>query len=168
MTEDEDQKVVDHYQLSPHPEGGWFRRTYSSGNKVSLVRGERLCGTSIYYYLKHGEKSCLHSIESDETWYFHFGVSVRLHLFLKSDYYTIVLGHNWRRGEVVQFTVIANTIFGAELLGDGGALMSCSVCPGFIKEDFHWSSVKKLFLQFPQHHQVIKQLQRHSDQLGEL
>ena len=159
MTEDEDQKVVDHYQLSPHPEGGWFRRTYSSPERVLLERGERLCGSSIYYFLKNGEKSRLHSLKSDEIWYFHFGSPVRMHLFSDSDYYSIVLGQNWKLGEVVQFEVPAGDIFGAELLEDRGALMSCSVCPGFDKDDFQWALTEDLALKFPRHSQLISRLQ---------
>ena len=159
MIEDKDQQVVDHYQLSPHPEGGWFRRTFSSSNKVLLDRGERLCGTSIYYFLKNGEKSCLHSLKSDEIWYFHFGSPVRMHLFSGSDYYSIVLGQNWKIGESVQFEVCAGVIFGAELLEERGALMSCSVCPGFDDDDFHWALAENLTLKFPRQSQLISRLQ---------
>ncbi|MDC1005982.1 cupin domain-containing protein [Opitutales bacterium] len=159
MTEDEDQKVVDHYQLSPHPEGGWFRRTYSSPERVLLERGERLCGSSIYYFLKNGEKSRLHSLKSDEIWYFHFGSPVRMHLFSDSDYYSIVLGQNWKIGEVAQYEVSAGVIFGAELLEVRGALMSCSVCPGFNDNDFQWALTENLALKFPRHSQLISRLQ---------
>ena len=66
-----DRKIIEHYELKPHPEGGWFKRTYSSQEKIKLARGERICGSSILYYLSKGEKSRLHFLDSDEAWYFH-------------------------------------------------------------------------------------------------
>ena len=58
--------------LVPHPEGGWYRRTYESRESVSLQRGERACSSSILYFLKTNERSCLHQLKSDEIWYFHW------------------------------------------------------------------------------------------------
>lgn len=37
--------------LEPHPEGGWFRRIYTSPHTVSLPQGERPLATSIHYLL---------------------------------------------------------------------------------------------------------------------
>ena len=168
MDEDDDQNIIEHYRLSSHPEGGWFRRTYSSSNMVLLDRGERLCGSSIYYFLKLGEHSCLHSLKSDETWYFHFGSSLRIHLFSTSEYQSVDLGHDWKCGEVAQFQIPAGVVFGAELLQQKGALMSCSVCPGFSIDDFKWASVDKLLVEFPEQAEIIRRLHPVSAPEGKL
>ena len=159
MGEDEEQNIIEHYRLSSHPEGGWFRRTYSSSTNVFLDRGERLCGSSIYYFLKQGEHSCLHSLKSDEIWYFHFGSSVRIHLFSTSEYHSVDLGHDWQCGEVAQFPIPAGVVFGAELLQQKGALMSCSVCPGFAIDDFKWASIDEILVEFPEQAEIIRRLQ---------
>ena len=66
---DKDLSIIKHYYLTPHPEGGWFRRTYTCTDPVSIKRGDRNCASSILYFLKKGEKSCLHYLDSDEIWY---------------------------------------------------------------------------------------------------
>ena len=84
MTE-EDLKIIDYYNLSAHPEGGWFQKNlHCSQDSVRLKRGERLCEFIYYYFLGAGESSSLHSFDSDETWYFHFGSPVTLHLFSRN------------------------------------------------------------------------------------
>ena len=75
------ESIIEKYNLVPHPEGGWFKRTYTSSQVLNTARGERICGSSILYYLDKGEKSRLHFLDSDEVWYFHYGSSLRMHLF---------------------------------------------------------------------------------------
>lgn len=159
MTE-EDLKIIDYYNLTAHPEGGWYRRTYSSKETVNIDRGERICGSSIYYFLGAGESSSLHSLLSDETWYFHFGASVTLHLFSEEKYSSIVLGNSWESGQVSQFTIQGGVVFGAETAGERGTFLSCSVCPGYVVEDFSWASKKNLLVRFPEQREVIEQLIR--------
>ncbi len=163
MSNDVNQKIIDHYQLSPHPEGGWYRRTFSSPERVSLKRGERVCGSSIHYFLKAGEQSSLHYLNSDEIWYFHFGSPVQMHLFTGTEYRNVVLGHSWGEGQMVQCVVKSGTIFGAELIESRGSLMSCSVCPGFVEDDFNWPCVDELLLKFPLQKEIIEQLHDRSN-----
>ena len=154
----EDKKIVRKLRLSKHPEGGWYRRTYSSQSSFIQNQSERLCGTSIYYYLAQKESSSLHCIDSDETWYFHFGSTVKLHLFYDDTYKLILLGNSWEAGEYSQFTVKKGFFFGAELVGDQGALLSCSVCPGFRLEGFKWGNKEKLLSAFPEQKEIILRL----------
>ncbi len=71
--------LIEALRLSPHEEGGWFRRTYESEKSLQVDEGSRSLGTSILYLLKSQEVSRLHSLRSDETWYFHQGNPVRIH-----------------------------------------------------------------------------------------
>jgi predicted cupin superfamily sugar epimerase len=72
--------------LMPHPEGGWYRETYRSGEHVpaaalpSRFGGARVFGTAIYYLLRAGERSALHRIKSDEVWHHYAGDDVTLWL----------------------------------------------------------------------------------------
>ena len=70
--------------LEPHPEGGHYRETYRSADRISKgalpsrYAGNRSFGTSIYFLLRTGEVSALHRIVSDELWYFHEGSPLTL------------------------------------------------------------------------------------------
>ena len=155
---DKDLSIINHFNLTPHPEGGWFRRTYTCTDPVSLKRGDRNCASSILYFLKKGEKSCLHYLDSDEIWYFHFGSPVKLHLFSETDYSSVTLGHSWSNDEIVQYVVKKGIVFGAELIEHDSALLSCSVSPGYVDEDFHWPSLSLLSSKFPEQKEIIKHL----------
>ena len=37
--------------------------------------------------------------------------------------------------------------------------MSCSVCPGFVIDDFKWASVDELLVEFPEQAEIIRRLQ---------
>lgn len=58
--------------LDPHPEGGHYRETYRSADRISKdalpsrYTGNRSFATSIYFLLRAGEVSALHRIVSDE------------------------------------------------------------------------------------------------------
>ena len=85
---------------------------------VNIDRGERLCGSSIYYFLGAGESSSLHSLLSDETWYFHFGSPVTIHLFSSEKYSRLILGNSLESGEGSLSLQFRGVVFGAELLED--------------------------------------------------
>ncbi len=57
--------------LEPHPEGGWFRRTYTSPATVSTPTGTRPAATLIHFFLAPGETSAWHVVSSDEIWLWH-------------------------------------------------------------------------------------------------
>lgn len=67
--------VVKKLDLSPHPEGGHFRRTYCSS--VDAEKG-RATASSIYYLFPKGTKSRWHTIDADELWYWHAGDPLKL------------------------------------------------------------------------------------------
>src|ERR1700683_2884930 len=60
--------------LEPHPEGGWYRRTW-----VAEARdGTRPAGSAIYYLLLEGEVSAPHRIDATELWHFYAGDPLEL------------------------------------------------------------------------------------------
>src|SRR6185503_10092984 len=62
--------LVDHLRLAPHPEGGWFRRTFTHHD---VGRDGRPLGSAILYLLAVGERSHWHRIDAVEMWHFHAG-----------------------------------------------------------------------------------------------
>ncbi len=157
----EAEEIIERLSLKPHPEGGWFRRTYESTKQLESTNGPRPMSTSITYLLSKGEVSRLHYLDADETWYFHDGKTVELHLFENNQYRCILLGSVLERSNFQQFTIPAGTIFGArtnERTIGGWSLMSCSVCPGFILRGFDWADISILKSRFRNYSRLIDQL----------
>lgn len=53
--------------LEPHPEGGWFRRTWTG----PAGDGGRPQATAILFLLAPGESSAPHTVDADELWLWH-------------------------------------------------------------------------------------------------
>lgn len=68
--------------LSPHPEGGWYRELFRSSSSLLPHdhRGQRSALTSIDFLLAAGEFSAWHRVQSDEAWHLLEGGPLRLWL----------------------------------------------------------------------------------------
>jgi predicted cupin superfamily sugar epimerase len=64
MTADD---IIAHLQLSPHPEGGFYRQTW-----VAQKAG-RPVGTCIYFLLKAAAASHWHRVDAVEIWHYYAG-----------------------------------------------------------------------------------------------
>lgn len=129
--------------LAPHPEGGWFRRTWTSGHALTPpgYPGPRASATAILYVLAPGEESRWHRVRSDELWCWHRGPALALVLGgdgeAPSDEHTIVLGDRVEGGQVPQALVPGGTWQRAAPLRTGAeVLVTCVVSPGFDDADF--------------------------------
>ncbi|MBW0118829.1 cupin domain-containing protein [Pseudonocardia abyssalis] len=111
--------------LVPHPEGGWYRRTWTSPVCVDTPRGTRPSATAILYLLD--AVSARHRVSSAELWLWHSGSAVELTV----DGRASVLDAG-----TPQLTVPADAWQSARLLGPAPALLSCVVSPGFDFADF--------------------------------
>jgi len=130
--------LADQLGLEPHPEGGWFRRTWRSA--VEFVpagyAGPRPTATGIYYLLAPGEESRWHQVISDELWLHHQGGPLLLQLGGSGDLpgeviEEIVLGVDLAAGQHPQALVPAGRWQAAQPLTDDPVLVSCVVSPGF-------------------------------------
>jgi len=70
--------IIGALDLSPHREGGYFRETYRSEQKVSTIHGKRSASTSTLYLLTTTEPSRFHRLRSDELWFYHSGALTEL------------------------------------------------------------------------------------------
>lgn len=154
--------------LAPHPEGGWYRRTYESAENLpptalpDRFSGARPIATAIYYLLESGSFSALHRIKSDEIWNFYVGSPLRLTV-LSSDgrIEERTLGDKSAAAVSFQTVVPAECWFGAEVVETGSfSLVGCVVAPGFDFEDFELADREKLAAVYPQHRAVIERLTR--------
>lgn len=157
-------------KLRPTGVGGYFARG-PEADSVTLdaalperFRGDRALYSSNYFLLPEGEVLRLHSLHQDELWFFHEGSALKLHLFLESgEYRCVIVGSRLEAGEVFQAVAPHGAWFGAELLGPGYALVSCSLAPGYDPRDSADPSSEKLAAlkqAFPAHADLLDRLNR--------
>src|SRR5688572_26669780 len=151
-------ELISELQLLPHPEGGYYKETYRSGQTIKVEPGkERNVSTAIYYLLVDQDFSSFHRIQSDELWFFHQGEPLEIVSILEGKLVSVILGNAVEKGEVFQTAIPANTWFAARIKdGNGYSLVSCTVAPGFDFADFELADRKALTIQFPHLKEVIE------------
>ena len=154
--------VLTALQLSPHPEGGFYRRTFASDHHVLSATGQsRLSCTSIYYLLPGGSFSAFHRVRADEFWHVLDGDPAELHgLDAHGVHTTCRLGRNVLAGEQPQAVVRAQQWQAVASRGERFTLFGCVVAPGFDCADFELPSRATLLTMFPQHAKLIEMFTR--------
>ena len=125
--------------LEPHPEGGWYRRTWAGEAEVALGDGRtRPAATLILFLLPVGEASAWHRVDSDEIWIWNGLGDVALQLGGEAE--TPVDGEIVRLGDVrdggLAQSLVPGGVWQRTLPGTTEALVSCIVSPGFSFDDF--------------------------------
>jgi predicted cupin superfamily sugar epimerase len=164
------EELIRHLALVRHPEGGWYRETYRSNERVpskalpARFGGERSFCTAIYFLLEQGDVSALHRIKSDEIWHYYAGASLSIHVLTrKGDHEILRLGPDITAGETFQTVVPGECWFGAEVSGSGPySLVGCTVAPGFDFADFEMGTATRLLQTYPAHDEIIRRLTRTS------
>lgn len=133
--------------LSPHPEGGWFRESWRSELTVpqsalpSDYTGLRHAGTAILFLLMPGQQSAWHTVRSAELWLYHRGGPLELEIgHEQATAQTHLLGADIAAGESPQAVVPPGYWQRARPRDDEPCLVSCVVVPGFDFADFALSS----------------------------
>jgi uncharacterized protein len=131
-------QLIEHLQLQPHPEGGFYREVFRSEGRVwpSDVRPSRSALTTIYFLLPEGSHSRWHRVASDEVWHLYEGDPLEL-LLVSPDVSraeSCVLQPASAQAGPVR-TAPAGWWQAARPRG-AYALAGCSVAPGFEFEDF--------------------------------
>lgn len=161
-------EFIDHYQLLPHPEGGYYRETYRAAENIphkslpARFEGQRQFSTAIYFLLQKGNFSAFHRIKSDECWHFYAGGRMLIHMIDKEgSLQTIHLGADILSGERFQFIVPAGCWFASET-GEATlfSFVGCTVAPGFDFADFELANAVELSKSYPQYEQLIRRLTR--------
>jgi uncharacterized protein len=157
-------------QLSPHPEGGYFRETFRSADPVRRTgdgaSADRAAGTAIYFLLPGGTFSAWHRVASDEIWHHYDGRPLELHTIDPAGTYGVVrLGRDLARGERPQGAVPAGWWQAARPVAPPGgdtsyALCGCTVSPGFEFADFEMPTRAALRQRFPQLGEIVDALTR--------
>jgi predicted cupin superfamily sugar epimerase len=139
--------LLDVLELSPHPEGGYFREIHRSGLAVEPGdgRGPRAALTTIYFLLIGGQPSRWHRVRSDEVWHHLAGDPLEL---LSADPELERVGARLLgpyAGDASPVRVIEAGWWQAARSTGAYTLVSCTVGPGFVFEDF------VLLREVPQH-----------------
>ena len=128
--------------LSPHPEGGWYRRIYTSPVALDhpTAGGVRASATLIHYLLEPGEQSAWHKVASDEVWLWQQGGPLLLQTSppgpAPSGLTDHVLDPEAAGGDRFHAVIPAGHWQRAEPAADREVLVSCLVTPGFDFADF--------------------------------
>jgi predicted cupin superfamily sugar epimerase len=118
--------------LVPHPEGGWYRRTWEAPSND----GERSPGSAIIYLLLEGEVSAPHRIDATELWHFYSGDPLELSREHPDGTTTVrVMGSDVAAGHSPQEVVEAGVWQSARPLGRY-SLVGATVTPAFTFEGF--------------------------------
>jgi predicted cupin superfamily sugar epimerase len=157
------QDVIAALELTPHPEGGFFRETFRAHAVIEAPFGKlpRAASTAIYFLLRAGDFSAFHVVRSDEVWHHYLGASLELHTIeATGQYERVELGPDLMNGEVPQWVVPAGTFQAARVIGEGFGLVGCTVAPGFDFADFSMPPRAELLARFPNLEDVIASFTR--------
>ncbi len=165
---EEIREIVNNLELSPHPEGGFYKEVYRSDGMISQeslgtnFSGSRNYCTSIYFLLTSDNFSAFHRIKQDEIWHHYKGVSLYVHVIDREGrYQKYSVGKHFDKGESPQLIVPAGSWFASSVKEQSGySLVGCTVAPGFDFDDFELANRQELVDQFPEHNEVIKQYTR--------
>ncbi|WP_425603322.1 cupin domain-containing protein [Luteimonas endophytica] len=119
--------------LQPHPEGGHYRRVYTSAARAGDPADGRAALSAILYLLAAGQRSRWHRIDADEVWHWHGGDA--LELLSVDPAGAGLVRHRLGAGAQRVAVVPAGVWQAARPLGRY-ALTLCTVSPGFVWAGF--------------------------------
>ena len=126
------ESLIESLGLVPHPEGGWYRRTWEAPSHA----GERPAASAIYYLLLEGEESAPHRIDATELWHFYDGDPLELSREASGGAPDVViLGRDVAAGQRPQAMVEAGVWQWARPLGRY-TLVGATVTPAFTFDGF--------------------------------
>lgn len=118
-------------ELQPHPEGGFYRRMFTSEQRDAAGRPR---SSAILFLLPAGQVSRWHRVDADEIWHFHEGSPLEL-LIAKTPERVRreilgIVGINATEDSQPQHAVPTHAWQAAKSLGDY-TLVGCTVAPAF-------------------------------------
>jgi predicted cupin superfamily sugar epimerase len=147
---DDAKQIINRLDLSPHPEGGYYRETYKSEQQVSLLKGKRrFAGTAIYFMLTEGELSNWHRVRWDELWHFYAGGQLVLEVIDKSGGLNKLKLSNDLKDDVEFQQLVPQHCWQRAYSSGDYSLVGCTVSPGFEFEDFEMIEPEQLAKTYP-------------------
>jgi predicted cupin superfamily sugar epimerase len=119
-------EIIAHFELEPHPEGGWFRQTWQGP-----VVDARASGTAILFLLTAQQSSHWHKVDADEIWLWHCGAPLVLSVGEPDGFARdMLLGPDMFNGQSPQI-IVPRRMWQAAKTSQDWTLVSCTVSPGF-------------------------------------
>lgn len=157
-------ELINHLNLQPHPEGGFFSETYRSiktfeTSSNAFPEGRNI-STSIYYLLQSKDISLFHRIKSDEIWHHYEGSPLTIHVISENGTYKQHhLGKMICEGQQPQLTISSGDWFGVTVNNANSyTFCGCSVAPGFDFKDFEMANRTTMLRNYSCHEKIIKKL----------
>jgi hypothetical protein len=145
-------QVIQALKLEPHPEGGYYRETFRSTQRVTLSDGRvRSAGTAIIFLLPEGGCSFFHRIPACEVWHHYDGGPLLLH--------QLGVGTVRLDASNPQAFVHAGAWQAAQPEA-GAVLCGCTVSPGFEFDDLEIARASDIARLFPKEAELIRKLCR--------
>ena len=153
-------EIIKQLQLEPLPEeGGFFRRTYQSTEKIPSgilprhYQQELAVGTAIYALFTPTDFSALHRLDSDEIYHFYAGDPLEM-LLLNPDGTgeQFILGTDFQAGMQPQKVVEKGVWQGSRSIPGGQhgfSLIGTTMTPGFEWQGFELGERQTLLSQYP-------------------
>lgn len=134
-------------------EDGYFKEFINTINNDSQESQ-----TEIFYLLKDKQVSCLHKLQTTETWQWLGGEDLSIYIHENGIISEIILN-----ADNATHVIPANTLFGAKLTSNSQenfSLVTCKCIPGFLPEHYQnpTSEDLKKLLSIPGYKQVIEEL----------
>lgn len=151
MTVDE---IIELLELEPLPiEGGLWAQTWINRS-----------GSAIYYMMRQGDFSALHSLTGTELWHFYWGDPVEMLLLhpTTGDHTIEILGTDFEADQRPFKPVYPGTWMGARSLGDV-SLVGTTMAPPYNDSSFTLGTEATLVEQFPTAAALIPQFVRKAD-----
>ncbi len=160
------QKYIANLDLTPHPEGGYFKEVYRSGEIIEAEHlpmrysKKRNFSTSIYFLLEGNQVSKFHRLKSDEIWHFYDGSPIKIFIITQNgNLQEKILGRNLENGELPQLVIEKGNWFGAKVTDKKSfSLIGCTVSPGFDFNDFELAKKQEMLNEFPNLRKIIDEL----------
>ncbi len=146
-TEQRIEALKQHFNLLPHPEGGYYCEQYRAETDVnSPVDGEPRCSLShIYFLLTEGQVSRWHKVLHDEIWNVYEGAPLRILTLSEGQIEDDVIGSaanaenaNSEASPRHFYKVIKGGDYQAAQSTGDYTFVGCSVAPGFEFRDFSY------------------------------
>ncbi|MDR1794948.1 MAG: cupin domain-containing protein [Erysipelotrichaceae bacterium] len=134
------EEIIKQFGLERHVEGGWYKQTWLADTTIpeevlgDPYNGSRQSASLIYFLLKKGEESRLHTVSSSELWLYHDGGILELEIGDQK----VLLGP----GHQYQGIVPSGVVQSARVLEGDYVLVSCVVSPAFDFADFRLVQIR--------------------------
>lgn len=161
-------RIVERFDLEPHPEGGYFREVYRGDLSVThpgIPAGHerrRRTGTLIYFLLEGDSFSAIHRVRwSDEAWHLYSGGPIALHVIDPAGQHDRrLLSSDFTVGEPTAVVPAGHWQAATLDAGAAWAFGGCTVCPGFEFDDFEMPPAEDLIAAYPGLESLIRSLTR--------